>query len=97
MKREGVHIVLLNSPNRAKYDISSLKLIISGGSKLAPEVKRRIEPELGCKYKEVLGMTEGLNCWTLIDDPEEVRLYTQGAHHLLPIDLAAARMESMIC
>jgi len=69
---------LLNSPDREKYDISSLKLIISGGSRLAPEVKRRIEPELCCKYQEVLGMAEGLNCWTLIDDPDEVRLYTQG-------------------
>lgn len=69
---------LLNSPNREKYDISSLKLIISGGSKLAPEVKRRIEPELHCQYQEVLGMAEGLNCWTLIDDPDDVRLHTQG-------------------
>lgn len=69
---------LLNSPNREKYDISSLQLIISGGSKLAPEVKKRIEPELHCKYQEVLGMAEGLNCWTLIDDPDEIRLYTQG-------------------
>ena len=74
-----------------------LKLIISGGSKLAPEVKRRIEPELGCRYQEVLGRAERLNCWTLITDPEEVRLNTQGAHHLLAIDLAAARMELMIC
>ena len=74
----AIVVGLLNSPNRAKYDISSLKLIISGGSKLAPEVKRRIEPELGCKYQEVLGMAEGLNCWTLTGDPEEVCLYTQG-------------------
>jgi len=69
---------LLNSPDRERYDISSLKLIISGGSKLAPEVKRRIQPELGCKYQEVLGMAEGLNCWTLVDDPDGVRVYTQG-------------------
>ena len=97
MRRNKSSSLLLNSPERARYDLSSLRLIISGGLKLAPEVKRRIEPELCCKYQEVLGMPEGLNCWTLIDDPEEVRLYTQGAHHLLPIDLAAARMESMIC
>ncbi|UCE33623.1 MAG: AMP-binding protein [Deltaproteobacteria bacterium] len=74
----AIVVGLLNSPNRAKYDLSSLKLIISGGSKLAPEVKRRIEPELGCQYQEVLGMAEGLNCWTLTTDPEEVRLNTQG-------------------
>ena len=52
-ERKGLHILLLNLPNRAKCDISSLRLIIPGGLKLA--------------------------------------------HHLLPIDLAAARMESMIC
>jgi 2,3-dihydroxybenzoate-AMP ligase len=74
----AIVVGLLNSPNKAGYDLSSLSLIISGGSKLAPEVKRRIEPELGCKYQEVLGMAEGLNCWTLTGDPEEVRLNTQG-------------------
>jgi 2,3-dihydroxybenzoate-AMP ligase len=74
----AIVVGLLNSPTRARYDISSLTLIISGGSKLAPEVKRRIEPELGCQYQEVLGMAEGLNCWTLTTDPEEVRLNTQG-------------------
>jgi 2,3-dihydroxybenzoate-AMP ligase len=69
---------MLNHPKRVEYDLSSLKLILTGGSKLNPETALRVRPELGCEVQQVLGMAEGPLFWTRIDDPEEVRLHTQG-------------------
>lgn len=69
---------MLNHPNRHRYDLSSLQVILTGGSKLNPEVALRIKPELGCDVQQVLGMAEGPLYWTRRDDPLEVKLYTQG-------------------
>lgn len=69
---------LLNHPKRDQYDLSSLKCILTGGSKLNPEVAIRIRPELGCEVQQVLGMAEGPLYWTRLDEPDEVNLYTQG-------------------
>jgi 2,3-dihydroxybenzoate-AMP ligase len=69
---------LLNYPKRDKYDLSSLNVILTGGSKLNPEVALRIRPELGCDVQQVLGMAEGPLFWARLDDPDEVKLYTQG-------------------
>lgn len=69
---------MLNHPNRHQYDLSSLEVILTGGSKLNPEVAIRIKPELGCDIQQVLGMAEGPLYWTRRDDPPEVQLYTQG-------------------
>ncbi|HSH76318.1 MAG TPA: AMP-binding protein, partial [Longimicrobiales bacterium] len=87
MERHGVtHFVgvptlilaLLNHPKRKEHDLSSLRCILTGGSKLNPEVAFRIKPELECDVQQVLGMAEGPLYWTRLDDPEEVRLCTQG-------------------
>ncbi len=69
---------MLNHPNRSRYDLNSLKVILTGGSKLSPEIARRIKPELGCDVQQVLGMAEGPLYWTRRDDPVEVTLHTQG-------------------
>lgn len=69
---------LLNHPDRNRYDLSSLHMILTGGSKLNPEVAERLRPELGCEVQQVLGMAEGPIFWTRLDDPDEVKLYTQG-------------------
>jgi 2,3-dihydroxybenzoate-AMP ligase len=68
----------LNSPARARYDLSSLRLIITGGSKFNPEPASRVRPELGCQLQQVLGMAEGLLCYTRLDDPDEVVWETVG-------------------
>jgi len=71
-------IAMLNHPERHKYDLSSLKLILTGGSKLNPEVALRLRSELDCDVQQVLGMAEGPLFWTRRDDPNEVRFETQG-------------------
>jgi len=69
---------LLNYPPRENYDLSSLQVILTGGSKLNPEVALRIRPELNCEVEQVLGMAEGPLFWTRLDDPDEVKMNTQG-------------------
>lgn len=71
-------IGLLNHPDRSSYDLQSLKLIITGGSKLNPEVAHRIRPELGCDVQQAFGMTEGPVFLIRPDDSEQVRFGTQG-------------------
>lgn len=60
------------------YDLSSLALCLVGGSRLLPEVAREIGPRLGADVQQVLGMAEGPNFMTRLDDPEEVKFLTQG-------------------
>jgi 2,3-dihydroxybenzoate-AMP ligase len=74
----AVAIQWLDSPLRAKHDLSSLRVMQVGGSRLPAEVAKRIKPELGATVQQVYGMAEGLNNFTRLDDPEEVRFDTQG-------------------
>lgn len=69
---------MLNHPKRRQYNLSSLKVILTGGSRLNAEIAGRIRPELGCDVQEVLGMAEGPLYWIRKNDPEEVKLCTQG-------------------
>ena len=59
-------------------DLSSLRLLQVGGSRLADHVARRVRPELGCTLQQVFGMAEGLLNYTRPDDPEDVICTTQG-------------------
>ncbi len=56
----------------------SLDVLQVGGARLAPEVARRVRPELGCTLQQVFGMAEGLLNYTRLDDPEDVIVETQG-------------------
>jgi len=70
---------LMNDPQLKEYDLSSVRIINSGGQKLQPEVKRRLEELLpSCKVQEVFGMAEGLLNYVRLDDPAELRYETVG-------------------
>lgn len=71
-------ISMLNHPERHQYDLSSLEVILTGGSKLNPEVAIRIGKELYCDVQQVLGMAEGPLFWSRRNDPEEIKIHTQG-------------------
>jgi 2,3-dihydroxybenzoate-AMP ligase len=68
----------LESPERSRFDLDSLRVLQVGGARLNPEVARRVGPELGCTLQQVFGMGEGLLNYTRLDDPEEVVVGTQG-------------------
>ncbi|MFJ8313362.1 MULTISPECIES: (2,3-dihydroxybenzoyl)adenylate synthase [unclassified Streptomyces] len=71
-------LLWLEAAEWAEEDLSSLKLLQVGGSRLKAEAARRIAPELGCRLQQVFGMAEGLLCYTRLDDPDELVLDTQG-------------------
>lgn len=58
---EGVptmYAALLNHPNRRMYDVSSLRLCVSGGAALPVELMRGFEEEFGCMILEGYGLSE---------------------------------------
>ncbi|WP_406277768.1 (2,3-dihydroxybenzoyl)adenylate synthase [Embleya sp. NBC_00896] len=59
-------------------DLSSLRLLQAGGSKLSAEVARTVPEGLGCAVQQVFGMAEGLLNYTRADDDAETVATTQG-------------------
>ncbi|MER7178566.1 (2,3-dihydroxybenzoyl)adenylate synthase [Streptomyces hyaluromycini] len=56
----------------------ALRLLQVGGARLAPEVARRAEPVLGGTLQQVFGMAEGLLNYTRPNDPDDIKIETQG-------------------
>ncbi len=58
---EGVptmYVALLHQPDRADYDVSALRMCISGGAALPVEVLRGFEDAFGCAVLEGYGLSE---------------------------------------
>src|SRR5712692_78285 len=72
-------IRLINDPSVAKFDLSSLKIIQSGGQRMQPEVRLKTQQLIpGCFVQENFGMSEGMLFFVRLDDPREVKLETCG-------------------
>jgi len=72
-------IRLINDPSIGKFDLSSLRVIQSGGQRLQPEVRRRAKELIpSCTVQENFGMAEGMLMFVRFDDPEDVRMETVG-------------------
>jgi 2,3-dihydroxybenzoate-AMP ligase/mycobactin salicyl-AMP ligase len=69
---------IVEFPELGEYDISSLRVIASGGSYMPPEVIRKVYDRLKCKFYSVYGSSEGPCAQTRYEDPEEVVLHTVG-------------------
>jgi fatty-acyl-CoA synthase len=50
--------LMVNYPDARKYDYSSLRVLLSGGAPIAPEVVRKILETFKCDYIQTYGMTE---------------------------------------
>jgi 2,3-dihydroxybenzoate---[aryl-carrier protein] ligase len=61
-----------------RRDFSSLRVVMNGGAKLAPELRRRVELRFGCVFQESFGTGEGLLNMTRLDDPAEIRFTSSG-------------------
>src|SRR5690348_6327738 len=69
----------IDDPAITGYDLSSLRVIHSGGQRLHPEVRLRAERALpGCFIQENFGMAEGLIMFVRSTDPPGVRRETCG-------------------
>jgi 2,3-dihydroxybenzoate-AMP ligase len=72
-------IRLINDPSIKKFDLSSLRVIQSGGQRLQPEVRRRTRELIpSATVQENFGMAEGMLMFVRLDDPEDVRMETVG-------------------
>jgi fatty-acyl-CoA synthase len=73
-------IGLMERPEFATTDLSSLEVVLSGGSAVAPELVVRIERALGVKFLVAYGQTEahGHVCQTRPDDTPDVKAETIG-------------------
>jgi len=50
--------LMVNHPDVEKYDYRSLRVLLSGGAPIAPEVVRKIVETFKCDYIQTYGMTE---------------------------------------
>ena len=72
-------IRLINDPSVHNYDLSSLRVIQSGGQRMQPEVRLRTKELIpSVTVQENFGMSEGMLFFVRLDDPEDVRLETCG-------------------
>ncbi|MGI5169194.1 (2,3-dihydroxybenzoyl)adenylate synthase [Spirillospora sp. CA-253888] len=71
-------LVWLEAAAATRHDLSSLEVLQVGGAKFGAEAAARVRPVLGCDVQQVFGMAEGLVNYTRLDDPEQVRVTTQG-------------------
>src|SRR5881628_2432399 len=70
---------LINEPSIRKFDLSSLKVIQSGGQRMQPEVRMKAQQLIpSCFVQENFGMSEGMLFFVRLDDPQEVKLETCG-------------------
>ena len=70
---------LINDPAIGKYDLSSLRVVQSGGQRMQPEVRIRTKQLIpSVTVQENFGMGEGMLFFVRFDDPEDVRLETCG-------------------
>ncbi|GGL18638.1 2,3-dihydroxybenzoate-AMP ligase [Sphaerisporangium melleum] len=74
----GVALLWMEAADWGEHDLSSLRRVTIGGTKLQPEMARRVEPALGCRLQQAFGMAEGLCGFHRWDDPQEVVLMSQG-------------------
>ncbi|MGI5184286.1 class I adenylate-forming enzyme family protein [Dactylosporangium sp. CA-152071] len=72
-------IMLLNSPAFATTDLSSLRVMFTGGERVPVERAREFEERTGCAVLQFYGSNEaGPLSVTTVDDPRTARLTTAG-------------------
>jgi len=75
----AILIRLLHDESLGKYNLSSVRIVNTGGQRLQPETSALVEKLIpSCTAQEVFGMAEGLLNYTRLDDPVEVLENTQG-------------------
>jgi acyl-CoA synthetase (AMP-forming)/AMP-acid ligase II len=87
---------LAKHPLVDKYDLSALKVILSGAAPLSAEVSKACTDRLGCVIKQGYGMTEMSPVTHLdSDDPAQIKLGAIG--HLVPNTEAPTRKARFGC
>ncbi|MGY3477143.1 AMP-binding protein [Bradyrhizobium ottawaense] len=73
-------LALIEAMKATPHDLSSLRVALSGGAPVSPEIHRRVKDALGLPIVTVFGQTElsPIVAQTSDDDPEFERLHTVG-------------------
>jgi 2,3-dihydroxybenzoate-AMP ligase len=72
-------IRLISDPSISRFNLSSVKLIQSGGQRMQPEVRLKTHQLIpSCFVQENFGMSEGMLFFVRLDDPQDVKLETCG-------------------
>ncbi|WP_253610032.1 MULTISPECIES: AMP-binding protein [unclassified Bradyrhizobium] len=73
-------LALIDAMKTAPRDLSSLRVALSGGAPVSPEIHRRVKEALGLPVLTVFGQTElsPIVAQTSVDDPETELVHTVG-------------------
>lgn len=88
VEKEGVTVIAatvplisawINSPLHQQFSHETLEVIQSGGARLAPAFRKRVQEQFEVIPQEIFGTAEGLLCMTRLGDEEERILNSSGA------------------
>jgi 2,3-dihydroxybenzoate-AMP ligase len=75
----AIAAALPDLPGPVRAAMAPLRVITVGGARLQEHTARELRRAFpGLAVQQVLGMAEGLLCYTRLDDPEEIAMTTQG-------------------
>ncbi|MGY0236387.1 AMP-binding protein [Longispora urticae] len=64
-----IAVLLARSPLVDRYDLSSLRSIVSGGASLDPQIARLVRERLGCHISQGYGLTEAMVSFMQLENP----------------------------
>jgi len=88
--------LMVNHPDAGKFDYSSLRVLLSGGAPIAPEVVRKIVEAFKCDYIQTYGMTETSPYLTLsilkehlrkLSDEDQLRFKSKTGREFIGVEL----------
>jgi len=88
--------LMVNHPEVGRFDYSSLRVLLSGGAPIAPEVVRRIVETFKCDYIQTYGMTETSPYLTLsilkghlsqLPDEDQLRFKSKTGREFIGVEL----------
>ena len=88
--------LMVNHPDAGKFDYGSLRVLLSGGAPIAPEVVRRIVETFKCDYIQTYGMTETSPYLTLsilkehlrqLSDEDQLRFKSKTGREFIGVEL----------
>ncbi len=88
--------LMVNHPEVGRFDYSSLRVLLSGGAPIAPEVVRKIVETFHCDYIQTYGMTETSPYLTLsllkghlkkLSDEDQLRFKSKTGREFIGVEL----------
>ena len=88
--------LMVNHPDTGKFDYSSLRVLLSGGAPIAPEVVRKVVRTFKCDYIQTYGMTETSPYLTLsilkehlrkLSDDDQLRFKSKTGREFIGVNL----------